>query len=38
MMGGRGGQDGDERERNTWLTEDEDVWGDTDAPPGVIDG
>jgi hypothetical protein len=39
-MGGRGGGGGggndDERERTTWLTEDEDVWGATKAPPGVI--
>ncbi len=34
-----GGGDGDEqeRERSTWLTEDDDVWGgDPDAPPPVI--
>lgn len=47
-MGGRGmmpmsphggGQDEQERERSTWLTEDEDVWGgDTDAAPPVIGG
>jgi type II secretory pathway pseudopilin PulG len=36
-----GGQDGGEedRERSTWLTEDDDVWGgDTDAPPLVVGG
>jgi hypothetical protein len=38
MHGGRGGEQ-EERERSTWLTEDEDVWGgDTDAPPPVIGG
>jgi len=37
MRGGAGGSGSDdERERNTWLTEDEDVWGDNDAPPAVI--
>ncbi len=37
MHGGQGGGDEEERERSTWLTEDEDVWGgDTDAPPPVI--
>lgn len=31
-----GGQ-GAARERTTWLTEDEDVWGaDSDAPPAVL--
>ncbi|GAA2086240.1 hypothetical protein [Actinomadura alba] len=38
-MGAGGGQggDGEERERTTWLTEDEDVWGaDDDAAPPVI--
>ena len=34
--GGGGGGDDDERERSTWLTEDEDVWGAAPAPPGVI--
>jgi hypothetical protein len=37
--GMHGGQEGGEedRERTTWLTEDDDVWGgDTDAPPPVI--
>jgi len=35
-MGGGGGQK-EERERTTWLTEDEDVWGgDGDAAPPVI--
>jgi hypothetical protein len=34
--GGQGGQQ--DRERTTWLAEDESVWGETDAPPGVIDG
>jgi len=41
MHGGHGGGSGDdeERERSTWLTEDEDVWGgDTDVPPPVIGG
>lgn len=33
--GGQGGNDG-ERERSTWLTEDEDIWGESDAPPSVI--
>ncbi|WP_255274318.1 hypothetical protein [Actinomadura madurae] len=33
---GQGGKD-EERERNTWLTEDEDVWGaDDDTAPPVI--
>ncbi|HEY7046017.1 MAG TPA: hypothetical protein VH373_02260 [Jatrophihabitantaceae bacterium] len=43
-MGGRGmmpmhgsGNDEEERERSTWLVEDEDVWGGTDAPSGTID-
>jgi uncharacterized protein YukE len=37
-MGGHGGGEGEEeRERSTWLTEDEDVWGsDGDAAPPVI--
>lgn len=32
-----GGGDGDEHERSTWLTEDEDVWGGNDdtAPPVI---
>ncbi|WP_119726947.1 WXG100 family type VII secretion target [Thermomonospora amylolytica] len=35
--GGHGGGKGEERERTTWLTEDEDVWtGDQDAGPSVI--
>ncbi|HEY0539502.1 MAG TPA: hypothetical protein VGD53_14085 [Actinoallomurus sp.] len=35
-MGGAGGQE-EERERTTWLTEDEDVWGGDDpAAPPVI--
>lgn len=33
--GGRGGDD-DERERSTWLTEDDDVWAGEQAPPSVI--
>ncbi|GAB3427461.1 WXG100 family type VII secretion target [Flindersiella endophytica] len=41
-MGGAGGgmgEDGQEAQRNTWLEEDEDVWGaDDDAPPPVIGG
>jgi hypothetical protein len=39
MMGGAGGgQGGKERERQTWLTEDEDFWGanEGDAAPPVI--
>jgi hypothetical protein len=38
-MGGHGGQGKgeEERERSTWLTEDEDVWGgDADTAPPVI--
>lgn len=36
-VGGGGGRDGEERERSTWLTEDEDVWGGNDeAAPPVI--
>jgi len=36
-MGGHGGGgDEEERERSTWLTEDEDVWGAGEAPPPVI--
>jgi len=42
MMGGMGGGQGEkpqERERQTWLSEDEAVWGtDVDAGPGVIGG
>lgn len=39
MHGGRGGGDEEERERSTWLLEDEDVWsGDGDVPPPVIGG
>ncbi|MBA9003176.1 WXG100 family type VII secretion target [Thermomonospora cellulosilytica] len=35
--GGHGGGKGEERERSTWLTEDEDVWtGDQEAGPSVI--
>ncbi|OLT10834.1 hypothetical protein BJF79_25525 [Actinomadura sp. CNU-125] len=35
--GGQGGQGDQERERETWLTEDEDVWGaDDDTAPPVI--
>lgn len=38
MPGARGaGNDEEERERSTWLVEDEDVWGGTDAPSGTID-
>jgi hypothetical protein len=33
--GGGGGSDSD-RERSTWLNEDDDVWGESDAPDGVI--
>ncbi|SEG79394.1 hypothetical protein SAMN04489712_112209 [Thermomonospora echinospora] len=38
MPGAGGGKDGEkERERTTWLTEDEDVWGaDGDTAPPVI--
>jgi hypothetical protein len=36
MRGGAGGNDEDERERSTWLEEDDDVWGEADAPPSVI--
>ena len=33
--GGGGGNDG-ERDRSTWLNEDEDVWGaDEDLPPSL---
>ncbi|HEY2579884.1 MAG TPA: hypothetical protein VGI74_26525 [Streptosporangiaceae bacterium] len=37
-MGGMGGQQGNqERERTTWLSEDEDVWGtDPSVGPGVL--
>jgi hypothetical protein len=36
-MGGGGRGDGDEHERSTWLSEDEDVWGGSDdAAPPVI--
>jgi hypothetical protein len=39
MHGGGHGGDEEERERSTWLTEDEDVWGgNTDVPPPVIGG
>ncbi len=40
MMGGHDGRHGgEEDDRTTWLTEDDDVWGaDSDASPGVIDG
>jgi len=37
MTGGQG-NDEQERERSTWLTEDEDVWGGSDAPPPTITG
>ena len=33
--GGSSGDEG-ERERSTWLTEDDDIWGESDAPPSVI--
>jgi hypothetical protein len=37
MMGGHGGADGDATDHNTWLQEDEDVWGtDSDAAPPVL--
>lgn len=36
-MGGRGGQQEQDRERNTWLEEDEDVWGaNPDCGPSVL--
>ncbi|MEC4020219.1 hypothetical protein [Streptomyces sp. H27-D2] len=35
--GGGGAAGGADRQRNVWVTEDEEVWGtDSDAPPGVI--
>jgi hypothetical protein len=38
MGGGQGGGKEEERERTTWLTEDEDVWGEAEgAGPSVID-
>jgi hypothetical protein len=39
MMGGMGQRDGQskERQRSTWLTEDEEVWGtDPEVSPAVI--
>ena len=37
MRGAGGAGSGeDERERNTWLTEDDDIWGEDDAPPAII--
>ena len=38
--GGRGGHAGDEDsdERTTWLTEDEMVWGNSQAAPPVLGG
>jgi hypothetical protein len=37
MMGGAGGQQGQDRERSAWLTEDEDIWGaDDDVAPPLI--
>jgi hypothetical protein len=38
MAGGHGGAGGEdeERERSTWLTEDDDVWGADDTPKGII--
>jgi hypothetical protein len=39
LHGGGHGEDEQERERTTWLTEDEDDWGgETNAPPPVIGG
>jgi hypothetical protein len=36
-MGGAGGGQEQDRERTTWLTEDEDVWGgDDDVAPPII--
>lgn len=35
-MRGGGSSDEDERERSTWLAEDDDVWAGESAPPGVI--
>ena len=38
-MHGQGGGNGNEqRERSTWLAEDEDVWGAGDGSDGVITG
>ncbi|HEV7205610.1 MAG TPA: hypothetical protein VGN18_13455 [Jatrophihabitans sp.] len=37
-MHGSGQGSDDERERSTWLAEDDDIWGADDAPPGVIGG
>jgi hypothetical protein len=34
MHGNQGSNE--ERERTTWLAEDDDIWGGDDAPPGVI--
>jgi hypothetical protein len=37
MMGSQAGNQEQERERSTWLAEDEDVWGtDPDVGPHVI--
>ncbi|MBS2538655.1 hypothetical protein KGQ20_38505, partial [Catenulispora sp. NF23] len=39
-MGGMGhgaGKDGEERQRQSWIPEDQDIWGaDTNVPPPVI--
>ena len=35
MQGGHGGEE-EERERSTWLTEDDDVWGGDDGLPPVL--
>jgi hypothetical protein len=36
MTGGGQNNGGQDRERSTWLAEDDDVWGGDEAPPGVI--
>ncbi len=36
MHGGGNGNDEEERERSTWLTEDDDVWGGDDGLPPVL--
>jgi hypothetical protein len=39
MHGAAGGEGEQERERSTWLTEDQDIWGigDGEVPPPVIE-
>ena len=34
--GGQGGDPNNERERETWLLEDDEVWADGDLPTGVL--